>query len=136
MSYTEVIKVKLKSDILEEVDLVVIEDDNEDIFSLEIKCMFGEFTAQDEDVFSALVQLREQLESKELYILCEGSALNVYPSPMQFSCGNTIKAYRMEFGKQSLNENLVYIFDVIDSSKVATVQEQLEFNSQWIKSLR
>ncbi len=132
----EYFNVQLKSDVVEETRMEVVEDDDNDTFTLRTSSIFGDFLGEGEDVFSALVDLRKQLESNNISILCEGSAVDVYPSPMQFSFGNTMKAYKMELGKQALNDNLVSIFDVIEQDRVATIEEQLEYKNNWLQSLR
>ncbi|MEH7304129.1 hypothetical protein [Neobacillus drentensis] len=50
-----------------------------------------------------------------LQIICNGAALNVYPSPMALSMGSGRLAYKLNFGKQAISEDLVDIFDCDDT---------------------
>lgn len=93
--------------------------------------------ARDRDgYFSALCQIRRQLEVSGMLLVCYGASLNVYPSGMSASMGSGEKAYRQTLGKAALTADLVVIFDVGPDIVPATIDAQREFHQQWIKSLQ
>ena len=57
-----------------------------------------------------IVELRKKLELNNIYLLCNASAINVYPSLMQKEFGGT-KAYKLQMGKQATLSDVVDIFD-------------------------
>jgi len=86
------------------------------------------------DFWECLLKIRHQLEEKNLFILCQGSAKNVHPSGMvrQMSLGQ--KVYLLEIGKKPSFDNLVAIFAPSPVDIVSTVAEQKQFFEDWIKS--
>jgi hypothetical protein len=67
--------------------------------------------------------------------MCNGAAKNVFPSSMQFSMGNTRKAYKLSYGKQAKLEDMVDIFEFEEGLEFVSVDEQLQFYNQWINSV-
>ena len=51
---------------------------------------------QSDGVFTALLELRKELERKDIKLLCKGCAKNVYPSRMSLDMGGGAIAYTME----------------------------------------
>ena len=82
-----------------------------------------------------IVELRKKLELNNIYLLCNASAINVYPSLMQKEFGGT-KAYKLQMGKQATLSDVVDIFDYDSELKIGSVKEQEEFFESWIESLR
>lgn len=76
----------------------------------------------------------KDLEKYNLQIICNGSARNVYPSAMQFSMGNTRKAYQLYPGKQAAMNDLVDIFDCDENLEFTSVEKQINYFNDWIKS--
>ena len=82
-----------------------------------------------------IVELRKKLELNNINLLCNASAINVYPSLMQKEFGGT-KAYKLQMGKQATLSDVVDIFDYDSELKIGSVKEQEEFFESWIESLR
>ena len=70
---------------------------------------------------------------KNIYLLCNASVINVYPSGMQKEFGGT-KAYKLQMGKQATLSDVVDIFDYDSELKIGSVKEQEEFFESWIES--
>jgi len=94
---------------------------------------------QGNDFFVALCEMRKWLKDwKDFYPLCKGTLVNVFPSRMSRQMSKGLKAYYLVIGKQAKEENLVNIFDAVDSKQtnmLSTVTEQEEFYRKWINSL-
>jgi hypothetical protein len=109
-------------------------ESDEDSIILEIEINQNKFCGKGDNYFDALVQLRRCLERENIQIMCNGAGKNVYPSPMQFSMGNTRKAYKTYLGKQAKMADLVDIFDCEDGMVFVSIDEQMKYNTQWISS--
>lgn len=124
---TKFIKSELK--IYEEVS------ENEDMVLLNLFVDGAEFSGESEDFFSALQDLRKKLEKKNLQIMCNGAAENVYPSTMQVSMGGARMAYKLYIGESAKIEDVVDIFECDESLKFVEVDKQDEFYRKWLKSI-
>ena len=93
------------------------------------------YFSKSDNIFDSVVELRKKLELNNIYLLCNASAINVYPSGMQKEFGGT-KAYKLQMGKQALLIDVVDIFDYDSELKIVSVKEQEEFYKNWIESLR
>ena len=91
-------------------------------------------TVEAENYFFALLELRKKLEAQNIKILCKGASRNVYPSPMILSMGEAIKAYQLTMGKQARMSDLVNIFAPCEVDEYATIEEQLIFYNDWLRS--
>lgn len=109
--------------------------DDEDMVLLSTKIGEKHLSYKCENFFEALTQLRIHLEEHHIQIVCNGAALNVYPSPMIMSMGAGRLAYKMSFGKQAKTEDLVDIFDCNNELSFVSVEEQSHFYKDWLKSL-
>ncbi|WP_342086215.1 hypothetical protein [Dyadobacter sp. OTU695] len=87
-----------------------------------------------DDFFSALRDLREQIEKTGWRLLVKGAARNVWASGMSRSMGGGIKAYQLEKGIASSLDRMVNIFEPADEAEVGTVAEQEAFFSDWVTS--
>lgn len=103
-----------------------------DFFSKE----FNLLNIQGYDLFDCLFKLREFLENKKLFILCQGSARNVYPSGMARSMSSGLKAYLLKLGKKPSREDIVDIFDAALAEDVGLISEQNDFFEKWIQTLK
>ncbi len=93
-----------------------------------------EISVTGEYPFFVLMELRDILEKRKVYLLCNGSRYDVYPSNMS-KIG--YKAYITKIGKPSLEKDLVNIFDeCIDRNYISTVQRQKEYNKKWMDFFR
>ncbi|MGE7219242.1 hypothetical protein ACQKJC_22425 [Priestia koreensis] len=122
---------------LTEEQLEIYEEapDDEDFVLLKMN-LGGDFLSfKSESCFEALEQLRQSLEEKHIQILCNGAALNVYPSPMALSMGVGRLAYRLINGKQAKTEDMVDIFDCDDHYSFVSIAEQRNFYKDWLNSV-
>lgn len=95
----------------------------------------GEICYESDDLFKALLLLRAALEKQGHRLLCNGSRKNVVVSGMSRQMSGGRKVYLATLGKQARRNDLVDMFDGIDSSLVATVGQQTEFYNEWLRSL-
>ncbi len=91
---------------------------------------------EEENYFDALIKLREELEQRNIKLLCKGCSRNVYPSGMILSMGVGRKAYTLIYGSQAKMDSLVDIFDSCLVEEYATIEEQSEYFENWWTSLR
>ena len=110
--------------------------ENEYLVAVEIKLEEKTYNAVAESYFETLQDLRQELERDGIQILCNGAAKNVYPSPMALAMGEGRRAYRMTWGKQALQKDVVDIFDYDESLICCSVEEQKQYYMDWIRSLR
>ena len=118
---------------IEKSKLFLLEIEDEINLKIEIENI-GYFSKND-NIFDSVVELRKKLELKNIYLLCNASVINVYPSGMQKEFGGT-KAYKLQMGKQATLSDVVDIFDYDSELKIGSVKEQEEFFESWIESLR
>ena len=107
----------------------------EDKINLKIEIENMGYFSKSDNIFDSVVELRKKLELKNIYLLCNASVINVYPSGMQKEFGGT-KAYKLQMGKQATLSDVVDIFDYDSELKIGSVKEQEEFFESWIESLR
>ena len=107
----------------------------EDEINLKIEIERTIYFSKSDNIFDSVVELRKKLELKNIYLLCNASVINVYPSGMQKEFGGT-KAYKLQMGKQATLSDVVDIFDYDSELKIVSVKEQEEFYENWIESLR
>ncbi|BBM59669.1 hypothetical protein JMUB5056_1254 [Leptotrichia hongkongensis] len=103
--------------------------------NLKIEIERAIYFSKSDNIFDSVVELRKKLELNNIYLLCNASAINVYPSGMQKEFGGT-KAYKLQMGKQTTLTDVVDIFDYDSELKIGSVKEQEEFYESWIESLR
>ena len=107
----------------------------EDGINLKIEIENMVYFSKSDNIFDSVVELRKKLELNNIYLLCNASVINVYPSGMQKEFGGT-KAYKLQMGKQAVLADVVDIFDYDSELKIGSVKEQEEFFESWIESLR
>ena len=103
----------------------------EDEIKLKIEIERTIYSSKSDNIFDSVVELRKKLELNNIYLLCNASAINVYPSGMQKEFGGT-KAYKLQMGKQATLSDVVDIFDYDSELKIGSVKEQEEFYENWI----
>ena len=118
---------------IEKSKLFLLEIEDEINLKIEIENMV--YFSKSDNIFDSVVELRKKLELKNIYLLCNASVINVYPSGMQKEFGGT-KAYKLQMGKQAILIDVVDIFDYDSELKIGSVKEQEEFYENWIESLR
>lgn len=102
---------------------------------LEITVDCQKVSYKSENFFYALMNLRKELENKNIQIICNGAAKNIYPSPMQMSMGSGKTAYKLCMGKQARNSDVVDIFDCDEDLEFANIEEQSKYYAEWLKSI-
>ena len=105
----------------------------EDEIKLKIEIERTIYSSKSDNIFDSVVELRKKLELNNIYLLCNASVINVYPSGMQKEFGGT-KAYKLQMGKQATLSDVVDIFDYDNGLKIGSVKEQEEFFESWIES--
>jgi len=88
------------------------------------------------DLFSALLDLRQELEKSGCKLLCNGGRRNIIISSMSRDMGGGRKAYLVNLGVRPTNNDLVDIFDYAEEQFIYSVREQKKFQKKWFKSLR
>ena len=106
----------------------------EDEINLKIEIERTIYFSKSDNIFDSVVELRKKLELNNIYLLCNASVINVYPSGMQKEFGGT-KAYKLQMGKQATLNDVVDIFDYDNRLKIGSVKEQEEFYESWLESL-
>ena len=105
----------------------------EDEINLKIEIERAIYFSKSDNIFDSVVELRKKLELNNIYLLCNVSVINVYPSVMQKEFGGT-KAYKLQMGKQVTLTDVVDIFDYDNELKIGSVKEQEEFYESWLES--
>ena len=106
----------------------------EDEINLKIEIERAIYFSKSDNIFDSVVELRKKLELNNIYLLCNASVINVYPSGMQKEFGGT-KAYKLQMGKQAALADVIDIFDYDNELKIGSVKEQEKFYENWIESL-
>ena len=117
---------------IEKNKLFLLEIEDEINLKIEIKNVI--YFSKGDNIFDSIVELRKKLESKDIYLLCNASVVNIYPSPMQKDFGGT-KAYKLQMGKQAVLADVVDIFDDNNELKIGSVEKQKKIYENWLKSL-
>ncbi len=128
---------KNESDIIEgALKLCEESQDDEDMVLVELTVNGNSISFQDENFFQAFQAFRRHLEEHHIQVMCNGAAINVYPSPMQLSMGVGRLAYKLNVGKQATAEDIVDIFGYQENLKFVRIDEQLNYYIKWSKSLK
>lgn len=126
-----------EEEIIEGILMLYEESPNdEDKVLIELTVDSNTISFQDENFFEAFQALRRYLEERHIQIMCNGAAINVYPSPMQLSMGVGRSAYKLYVGKPATTEDIVDIFEYEGNLKFVGIEEQLNYYISWSKSLR
>ncbi|MCX2679360.1 hypothetical protein OOZ15_05340 [Galbibacter sp. EGI 63066] len=103
------------------------------------KVFENETTFSGDDFFASFCKLRNWVYKKgQLFPMCKGALINVYPSRMSRQMSNGMKAYYLTLGKQAEMNDIVDIFEPIREDeiiKLSTSEQQTEYFKKWIKSL-
>ena len=89
---------------------------------------------QDSDFYTALFGLRALLERENIVICINGCRLDFVCSSMGQQMSQGRVGYIIEMGKRATNKTRAFDY-CDDDSKLATVDEQLEYSEKWRKSL-
>lgn len=113
------------------IELIEKDDSVEIEFSLE-KLMLRK---EGDNFFETLIDLRKDLEKRDIKLLCKGCCKNVYPSGMLLGMGAGRKAYTLIHGEQAKKSSIVDIFDSCSLEEYGTIEQQVNFFEDWINSL-
>ena len=108
---------------------------DEEMVLIELLKLGDTISFKHENFFLALQRLRQHLEDKHIQIMCNGAALNVYPSTMQLSMGTGRLAYKVKFGELAKLKDVVDIFEFDNDMRFVKNEEQFNFYIRWLKSL-
>ena len=125
--------VYIEKDEEKKAKLELIENEDNVVITLYMEAV--KIEKKGENFFDTLIELREDLEKKNIKLLCKGCCRNVYPSGMLLSMGSGRNAYTLKYGEQAKMETLVDIFDSCSKEEYATVRDQLEYFENLILSL-
>lgn len=119
----------------EQRDVVIRTYENDE--SIEIIFCFDdmEISICAENFFEGLLELRKELEKKNIKLLCKGCSINVYPSAMILQMGAGRMAYCLTMGQPARMSSLINIFDACELNEYASIDEQLKYFNQWCDSL-
>jgi hypothetical protein len=102
-------------------------------FNIDNKLIVEESDAT--DFFSGLLEIREKLDAKKIYVGCTGARKDFYPSRMAIQMSDGRVGYLLEPGKGSKTK--AKTFDKFeDTHLLATVDEQRIFFTDWCNSFR
>ena len=93
------------------------------------------FVRDGDEFFTALCDVRDDLETLGLVPQCYGASRNVYPSGMSREMGVCEKAYRLVPGIPGQMADLVNIFDDGPDVDPVSVSVQQAFFEDWTRSL-
>ncbi|MFF1793198.1 hypothetical protein ACFVXQ_02980 [Kitasatospora sp. NPDC058263] len=92
------------------------------------------FSGGGSDLFDALSAVRRIIEPSGFLVACNGARRNVFPSPMLRQATAGRRAYVLEIPRTSNRPPVVDIFEPAEGLEVCTVDEQLNWHSQWLAS--
>jgi hypothetical protein len=91
----------------------------------------GSYTFSGEDLFECLCDLRDFLEDRDWYIVCNGSRIDAYTSGMARQMSGGEKIYLHNSENINGNRRTVNLFGATDPDKVSNVAEQLAYYETW-----
>lgn len=87
-----------------------------------------------DDLFAALVKLRLDLESRHVFVACNGARKDVFPSGMAREMSRGRKAYVLKLGLRPDRDEVVDIFDAASPEQLGSVKEQQDYFIAWRES--
>ena len=122
---------------IETVEMLLYEENpesNEEVL-IELEGDNYKLKKSGDNFFSVLQEIRKELEQKNIQLMCNGAARNVYPSPMQMSMGSGRTAYLLKMMQTARIIDIVDIFECDDSLEFVGVDEQDAHYQDWFESL-
>jgi hypothetical protein len=96
----------------------------------------GTYQVQGVDIFECLFKLRKILhEQHDVYLLCAGSRIDTYSSGAARNMSGGRIQFIYTFGEYPTRANQVQIFDSTTSDKVGSLEEQIRYHNDWLKSV-
>ena len=93
-------------------------------------------SAENYDLLDTLIDIRKQLNEKDLDILVAGSRKNIASSPMLRDSSAGESTYFTRLGIQARLEDIISIFDPIKKEDLSSLREQNQFRKIWSDSLK
>jgi hypothetical protein len=116
---------------------VFIVDEAEDADQCRLTFQYpgGNITAEARDYFSAMCQIRRELDMAGWRPVCYGSSRNVYPaSAMGCGFSRGMKAEKLQLAPSTLGD-VVMIFDSGPDVKPSSVEDQFQFFLAWYRGM-
>lgn len=102
-----------------------------------LKWADSEVNCVDWNFFESFKQVRQQLVSLSLYPLCYGASRNIVITGMAIDMSLGMKIYKgVKLNTFPTRNQLVSLFDSGDDVEPVSVEEQVEFQREWVKSVR
>jgi hypothetical protein len=124
---TDVVREAVRGDERAPVRLRVVQ---EHPWRLEAEGPTGTLVAEADDLFTALVELREQLEAAGWLLQVNGARVDAYPSRMALDSGGR-QLYVLRPGRHATGEDLVDTLAPLEDGRAGTVAEQRENFDRW-----
>ena len=122
------------NDKIEEAIITIMIGD--DSIEVSLESDLCSITKEGENLFDIIIQIRKELEKRNIKLLCKACSRNVHPSGMILGMGYGRMAYSLVMGRQALSDSLIDIFSPCTIEEYSNVKEQDEFFEKWCKSLR
>jgi ClpA/ClpB-like protein len=108
----------------------------EDLYRAQLEWSGEPIDVGADDMFEALVRIRERLEPQGWFVAVQGSRLDVYPTAMQREMAGGLNVQVMRMGEQARLGDVVETFAEADPSRLATVAAQRERAEEWMRSVQ
>jgi hypothetical protein len=92
--------------------------------------------ASGNDLFRCLLAVREQVARTGWKVCVVGARVDAWPSRMSSQMGGASTVYVHTMGLQARESDLRPIFDDAPCTAVGSAEEQRQFRTQWLESLR
>jgi ClpA/ClpB-like protein len=108
----------------------------EDLYRAQLEWSGEPIDVGADDMFEALVRIREQLEPQGWFVAVQGSRLDAFPSAMQREMAGGLNVCLMRMGEPVRLQDVVETFAEADPSTLATVGAQRKHVEEWVSSVR
>ena len=108
----------------------------EDLYRAQLEWSGEPIDVGADDMFEALVRIREQIEPQGWLVAVQGSRLDVFPTAMQREMAGGLNVQVMRMGEQARLGDVVETFAEADPSTLATVAAQRERAEEWMRSVQ
>ena len=105
-------------------------------YSIHLDGPDGPLARTGNDLFQALQQIRQELESGGWLIAVQGARKDAYPTGMVRDMIGARRVYILRAGQQAEREHLVDIFAEAAADSLGTVEQQTNYYREWRLSLK
>lgn len=102
---------------------------------VKVEGSFGCPEGRGDDLFSALLAVRKDLDELGWLLQVNGARTDAWPSQMALQAGG-LRLYILRLGEPASPADLVSTLDEISDGEAGTVLQQEAFAAQWRRSLR